>query len=184
MTLSQANYKNLDYDGFKSDLTKSLLLDSEHTSTLTVQELIDLYNSTLVHLLDKHAPVKTKKVQQGKNSPWYSKQLQSQKRILRRKERPYRKTKLEVHREAYHQQSALFFKNLNRSRTQYCSKRVENCGSDQKKIFKVTNSLYGKKTLHILPKADSDEALANDFMKFFMNFYLGILLLKKGTKQQ
>ena len=167
-TIQYRDFKNLDYDRLKMDLAGSLLLNRDHTETLTVEELSSLYNSTLRHLLDKYAPLKTKKVVEGKNSPWFKKENRMQKRLLRRKERLYRKTKLAVHREAYHQQSAIFFKDLKKSRTQYCSNKVKECGSDQKKIFKLANSLLGRKSAHIVPKAVSDQALANDFMKYFM----------------
>ena len=68
-TIQYRDYKNLNYESFKIDLAESLLCDCGYTSTLTVEELTSLYNSTLTYLLDKYAPVKVKHVLQGKNSP-------------------------------------------------------------------------------------------------------------------
>ena len=161
------NLNSIDYASLKSQLVKSPLLDFAHTDSLPLTELVNLYNITLSNLLDKFAPLQTKTIIEEKNSPWYTKEQRQQKRLLRRKERLYRKTKLTVHQEAYHQQASLFCKNLKKARIQYCSSKVEECGSDQKKLFKITNSLMGRKSMKVLPKKDSDLALANDFMTYF-----------------
>ena len=161
------NLNSIDYASLKSQLVKSPLLDFAHTDSLPLTELVNLYNITLSNLLDKFAPLQTKTIIEEKNSPWYTKEQRQQKRLLRRKERLYRKTKLTVHQEAYHQQASLFCKNLKKARIQYCSSKVEECGSDQKKLFKITNSLMGRKSMKVLPKTDSDLALANDFMTYF-----------------
>ena len=52
-------------------------------------------------LADKHAPLKSREVTLRPNSLWYTEALGEEKRKRRRLERTARRTKLQVHREAF-----------------------------------------------------------------------------------
>ena len=166
-TIRYRDFGNLNQEEFRLAVRKSnLTSEAEHLNT---GALIQRYNGTLTDLLDQHAPFKTKQITVGKIPPWSSQEINLEKRIMRRRERLWRKTKLTVHYDMYKTQSAKFFSMLQTARIQYCSKKVEECGTNQKKIFRFTNSLLGRKTEQVLPKTNSDQKLANDFMDYFTN---------------
>jgi len=50
----------------------------------------------------------------------------------------------------------------------FYSTRIEECGQDQKKLFKLTNNLMGSNSNINLPDFTSDELLADKFSSFFM----------------
>ena len=166
-----------DFRNFNQEELREALIQSDLTSEikhLNPDELVQLYNDTLISLLDQYAPVKSKEITIGKNPPWSSSEINLLKRTMRRKERLWRKTKLTVHYDMYKNQSAKFFTALRSARIQHCSKLVGDCGSDTKKIFRLTNFLLGRKTTQALPKSSSDQKLADVFMSFFTDKIKGI----------
>ena len=58
-----------------------------------LDKLVDCYNTTLVDLLDRHAPLKTKTVTVRPQVPWYSEEMREAKRERRRLERKWRSTR-------------------------------------------------------------------------------------------
>ena len=60
-----------------------------------------MYDDTLTCLVDKHAPVKERSVRLRQDTAWYNEDLRNEKREKRQKERAWRKSKLEVHRQIY-----------------------------------------------------------------------------------
>ena len=74
---------------------------SEDLESLSVDQLVDMYDNTLTCLVDKHAPVKGRSVRLRQDTAWYNEDLQKRKVSERQKERAWRKSKLEVHRQIY-----------------------------------------------------------------------------------
>ena len=85
-------WRNVDNDALSSDL-KTALSDLPADSTLAFER----YNTSITAVVDRHAPLKTKEVIIKPDCPWYSTDLEKEKRILRRLERKKRSTKLQVH---------------------------------------------------------------------------------------
>ena len=67
-------------------------LDDESV-TEDLDQMVTTLESNLSNLLEKHAPEVTKTVTIKPNRPWYSKQVETQKRIVRRHENPWQKYK-------------------------------------------------------------------------------------------
>ncbi|XP_059411042.1 uncharacterized protein LOC132144279 [Carassius carassius] len=65
---------------------------------LSVTNSVDLYNSSLSSLLDRHAPVKSRNVTFTCSAPWYTKELRLQKRTGRVLERRFKDSGLAVHK--------------------------------------------------------------------------------------
>ena len=77
--------KDIDFASFKEDIANlSVITDpSENVDTIVRQ-----YNTDLGNLLDKHAPVTTRKITLRPNAPWYDESLRNlkrEKKILRAK---------------------------------------------------------------------------------------------------
>jgi len=65
------------------------------------------YNSTLMTLLDKHAPLKRKDIPVRQTIPWFSDEIEDVKQQCRKPERLWRRTRLTVHRHMYQAQKRL-----------------------------------------------------------------------------
>ena len=57
---------------------------------------------------------------------------------------------------------------LQKTKTEFYSSKIRDCGKDQKSLHKLSSCLLGRNKKVILPKHTSDEALANRFNSFFL----------------
>ena len=169
------NMKGLDIDLFREKLQSTNLLNEEYIKKLPVDCLTSLYNDTLKTILDELAPMETKIIYPDRNDPWFTSEILAAKRSKRRAERLWRKTKSTEDHNAYKKLCIAQHKKASTSHRLHISKEIENCGSDQKQLFKVTNKLMrrnlGKK---MLPSAESDQELANQFSAFFKDKIVNI----------
>ena len=72
-------------------LCESPLLSESSNDLLT---LLHLYNSELSSVLDKHASLKSRMVTIRPAAPWFSEEIKLERRVRRRLERRWRRTRL------------------------------------------------------------------------------------------
>ena len=95
--ISFRKLKKIDMVKFKEDIKNSPIVQAPVDSN--VDDLVKQYNDTLTNILDQHAPLVTKHMRDKSEAPWYNEQVLEAKRLKRRAERKYNKTKLTVHLE-------------------------------------------------------------------------------------
>ena len=106
----------IDVDTFKQDITDSTIL---HPFNGSVDELANAYNNGLHSLVDKHAPLFTKRIVLRPSCPWYSNQLHEVKHLRRKLERKWRCSKLAIDHQIYREQCAITNKLLQQTRISY-----------------------------------------------------------------
>ena len=79
--------KSIDVHNFCNDIVSSALISDPPT---TLPELVNCYNTTLLHILDKHDPVISKFITSDKSNPWYTTELRVLKCDRRRCEHQWR----------------------------------------------------------------------------------------------
>ena len=104
-------------------------------------------------LLFKHHQVETE-------NSWYSDKFKYAKTIRRKAERTWCQTSLTVHFEIY--------KDLFEEEKYFYSPKIEECGKDQKKLFKLARNFMRSNLNANLPHFTSAELLADKFSNFFM----------------
>ena len=67
--VSYWKFKQIDMDNFRSDTASSVLCNSRWTS---LEELAQCYDTILLQIFDKHAPVNTKILTVRLRVPWFS----------------------------------------------------------------------------------------------------------------
>ena len=132
-----------------------------------VISLVDMYNSTLSDIIDKHAPVTTRQVQLRSRPPWFNSSILKAKRERRKKERLWLSDKSTANM----QQLQLARNNVTRlcseAKKEYYHAKIEGNAGNQKALYQVTNHLLGKSKQKSLPEHKDPKALANEFAKFF-----------------
>ena len=118
-------------------------------------------------LIDVHSPLFSRTVTPRPHAAWYDEELRDSKQLRRNPERKWRRSQQQSDRDAYRKQCAEVAKQLNRCKTHYYSKRVEECHNDQKSLFKITDTLLVNQHQSKLPASDDDVLLANNFNNFF-----------------
>ena len=91
-----------------------------------------------------------------------------QKKNRRKFERKWRKTGLIVHREIFVEQRQLVSNLMKSLKTKYYADKIEECGTDQKVLFNIINSLQNKRKEMALPSSGSISEKPDIFNKFFI----------------
>ncbi|XP_072163226.1 uncharacterized protein [Diadema setosum] len=100
--------------------------------------------------------------------PWYTGDLQQQKRHVRRAERRWRKSGLPVDRKEFTKQRNIFTDMASVAKKDHIKQKIKDCYGDQKLLFRLVNELLGRSKSKRLPTIyDSEADLANMFSDFF-----------------
>jgi hypothetical protein len=163
-TVTFRKYKSIDMDLLRKDLKQSLLLQEPATH---LNELLTQYDTVLRELLEKHAPLKTRVMTERPLTCWYTPEIDGAKKLRRKLERRWRCSGLTVHREAYQAQRDVVNKLLKNGKTAFYKKQVEDCGGDQKALFRVVQKLLKPHHTQHLPSYSSLEEITERFSTFF-----------------
>ena len=131
----------IDIDKFREDLFCSELNLSEYQS---LDEAVNLYQNILEQVLDKHAPLITKRFTAEKSDFW------DKKCQIAVRERRRAKRKAKKHPENDEFKTSHFEKcvdaeiTINRARDSYYDKQLSSCKGDSKGTYKVINKLLDK----------------------------------------
>lgn len=156
--------KSIDIKHLKQDVVLSELCERQSE---TLEDLVSQYHATLSDLLNKHAPVLTVNVPNRKRQPWYNSSIADAKRVRRRMERKWRKSRLESDRLAFIKERNEVSSLISSTKQEYFLSRVQQCHGDQKALFSEMNRLLHKPMYMPLPPHDSPRELADRFMSFF-----------------
>ena len=151
-------------DQLYNDLSKIGLPNEESTS---IDTLVEHFEDKLKLCLDKHAPLEQKEYVSRRKFPWYNEEIRTQK--VRRRERIWKRYKtldtlkaLKIERNKYKYM-------LENSKVSVLSKKIDECGRDSKKLYKLITELTGGPKENPFPANIDNEDLANKFADFFLN---------------
>ena len=127
------------YSFFMEDIGNSELVKSPPSD---VSQLVELYDTTLSSVLDKHAPLTVKTITIRNSSPWFNNEIKEAKRERRRAERKWRKTKLQVHLEIFKTQHHRLMALCRDAKSAYYCDKIDEFKDDYGKLFQLTNNWY------------------------------------------
>ena len=165
-TVSSRNLRAINSADFRADVESFAEKVSKQSDSTDVSHLVDMYNTDLREVMDRHAPLVTRQVTDRSSAPWVTEEIHEERRQLRKAERKWRESELTVHREIFvtHRRRV---KSLVRAakRQHYCDK-VASC-TTSRKLFMVSNELLGKSKSTPLPTDTPRSELPNRFGHFF-----------------
>ena len=139
----------------------------------------DTFVNSLISILDKHAPIKTKYVR-GNEQPFMTKELRKEHMKRTRLLNKYRKNRTEENETAYKRQRNYCSKILKKTKATYYGNLKPSNVSDNKNFWKNVKPLFSEKcvtadSISLIEKTSAfkeeiisdDEKLANIFNKFF-----------------
>ena len=153
---------------FKDKFNIQLILDVQ-----TLEEAVYQLDNQLQNTLEEVVPLITK-TSKHKKKPLYEKQLNDQRKILKKRERKWLKYKrqglwLTYKRERNRYSAVLTFQKRHSLFT-----LIEENSKDAKKLYKLVSQLTGQKQENILPEEDDDTKLAGQFREFFLSKIINI----------
>ena len=157
-------FRSINLPSFRTDISQGL---GDPDDNLSVTDLMDIYDTQLTNVLNKHAPPKEKSIVIRPQQPWFSDDLHRAKSEKRKAERLWRRTGLTVHREIFKEERDKYNKLLESSKVSYYNQRIIDCGQDSKAMSQTMNELLFRQKVSKLPEHSSAEELANRFSCFF-----------------
>ena len=164
--VSFRKFSSVDPTKFRSDLAKCDLVT--HTSQ-ELDSLVHQYNTQLSSLIDMHAPLKTRSLLIKARAPWYNAEVAEAKRLRRKLERQWRRTKLVVHQEMYKAQKVRVNSLIHEVRAAYYNGKITECAGNQKSLYKIVDKLLHRKNTNTLPDHQCPSELATRMSDFFMS---------------
>ncbi|XP_028395747.1 uncharacterized protein LOC114519775 [Dendronephthya gigantea] len=134
---------------------------------MDLETLVREYDNCLHTILNKHAPAKFREITLRPKAPWYTDEINVQKRKRRQLERKWRKTKMNADRNLYKQQCYVVNKLIYSSKSAYYTDLIKDGSSDQRTLFKTVSNLLHKNTPTRYPSSPDPMSLANSFCDFF-----------------
>ena len=123
---------------------------------LDLEDLVDVYNDGLRHVLDRHAPSATRRVRDRPSAPWMSGEIRAARRQRlqrRRAERRWRRTRLTEQREIFVKETAAVKSCVQAAKGQfYCNRFGSICSSRQ--LFSVSNEVSCKPHPSGVPRSE------------------------------
>ena len=166
-TISFRKLKDINIDNLRNEL-KGVYENLQFTETTNFETDYNLYRVASEKVIDKHAPVVTKKVSQNVAVPWADTEFKEARRERRRLEKKWRKNKTDENRQLYVEQRERCAEMSIVKQKAYYSKIVNETGNDQKSLFNVVNNLLDKNEVRILPEHIDPVTLANEFNEFYI----------------
>ena len=133
--VSTRKLRDADAAALKSDIAAELKSHEWHD--MDVVEACDYYHSSLVNILDKHAPLKTITVTIRPSHPWFSDELRAAKCRKRKAERKWRVTKLTVHEQIYRDVRDEYNCMLKKAQKVYYTKKIEESRKNPRELQKM-----------------------------------------------
>ena len=155
------NTKKIVIPKFKEQLSSAL---SEKCNESNINEL----DSVIRDVLDNHAPLTERTVNERMNTPWFTKEMKTSKQDKRRAETKWRKTKLQIHKEIYIFHKKKLKRITTKSKSDYYRNKFNNVNTS-KDFFHLANELLGKNNKLSLPSHKTADELAERFSDFFIN---------------
>ena len=129
--------KSIDLQEFRDDISDSPLISTVYEAGHDLESLLTLFNTTLIGLLDKHAPLKTRTITIRPSAPWYTEDICEEKQKRRALERRWRKAGLKVDRERFVDQCQVVNEFILQAKTVYYSRVIDEHQYDPKRLFSI-----------------------------------------------
>ena len=126
------------------------------------------YNSELRKIIDKHAPEQDEIITMHPTLPWFTQESLNLKRKARKAERHWRANKTKENEYTFKLVQKAYRKHLKFNKYIHINSAIKECGNNLSKMYNLIFGLIGRRKDNPMPKAGNDEALANDFLDYFM----------------
>ena len=157
--------KLISTDVFADDI--SCELDRLDADNLDLEPCLALFNSTSIMILDQHALIKKKSVPNQKQVPWLTEAIRDEIRKCRQMEHIWRHDRANLDRyRDFCSQHRLVSNLLFATEKEYYYDNLREHRGNIKWVFKLCNSLLGRKKEQLFPPGLNNQELADKFNEF------------------
>ena len=166
VTVSMRKLKAIDIQAFSDSISASKLQQHVRAAD-NATEAYEFYNTTLIEILDDHAPVTQRTITIRSESPWFTTNIKLAKAKRRRLEKQWRRTSLTVHRDIYVQQRDLTNSLIQEANKDHYHQKLS--VPNQKDLYTFANELLHRTKQRVFPSQFSKDELPDKFASFFHN---------------
>ena len=145
-----------------------------------LEDLLTQYHEGFSSVLDKHAPLIKRRITIRPENPWASSEIFEMRRRVRKQERRWRRTRLEIDKQLLQKYLCDLKQGISTAKANFLENKITECG-EHSSLIKIVDSFLEKKSGLPLPKHKSLPLLLEDFGKFFVTkirtFFVHFLLL-------
>ena len=161
-TIQCRNMKNIDHNLFANDL--QICCDQLlHADCIDM----DLFNSQLAAVMEKHAPVVRKRISARHKTPWYDDVALDMKHEKRRLEKIWKRSRERTDLVNFRSCVQKYREHLAKAQDKFIEECIHDCGTNQAKLYRAIFRLLDLQKENPLPEGSSDESLAEKFAEFF-----------------
>ena len=169
-SITYRKVKEIDLNDFEQKVIGNLDVALANSTELNFHQHYMVYSDVISKILDEVAPLTTKVLKSSTNTPlWMDTQFKNERKLRRKLERTWKKTKRPDDRLAYINQRDNCAELGKIKRAGYYSNLIAKCNGDQKALYSVVSDLLDTKKVRTLPLGDNEVELANKFNQFYMN---------------
>ena len=166
VAVTTRNLALLDLEIFQQLIKEPLSYDN--LEQLSLNECIEMYNSTIEQSLNELAPVVETMIKPRPNQPWFNSELKSLKRKKRRAEKKFKSCNSQANLEKLNEQRRIYFSTLKSARIEYNAKVISlSCRDNPKAFYHHVQRLSGDIPPAILPSKYSIAELPDKFADYF-----------------
>ena len=125
------------------ELSQDIKFDPSYYNNNTIDELVSALDKTLKEALDKHAPEVWRIVTVRQKTPWFNQQVLEQKRIVRKRERIWKKYKQQHQWKALSDERKKYRSILTMARCEVILSQVAECKANVKSLYNLVNNITG-----------------------------------------
>ena len=169
-TTTYRKIKSINLDSFHCDVQASSLCDDKQLATADdLDAYAREYTATLSALLDRHAPLKTRRRRVTRPVvPWYNETIENQAKPRERR-KAGRKTKAADDLLDYKSKRNYVTYLMNKARRDFYSQFMTETGANQKKLFNAAKKLLGMKDEPLFAEHLDKTIIANDIGRYFVS---------------
>ena len=179
--ISFRKLKSLDLVAFKNDIASS---DLCNIASNDCNEVAELYNNYMRSILDRHAPMTSKRVLARPSAPWMSSNIIEAKRQRRKAEIKWRSSKCQSDLTVFKRKRNHVTFLMNEARRVYYIILITENSHDQKHMFKVSKKLLNITGTPVLPRHEDKQKLAYEMGMFFMKIFDSLLFKFSSLSQE
>jgi hypothetical protein len=152
----------IDAEAFRADLLSLPLINSPADD---VDSLLTQYNTGLVCVLERHAPLLKKLVTIRPDNPWETEEIRDARRFARKMERRWRSRGLVIDKECLLSSRDHLKQLISAEKVRFLNSKIADCRG-RKSLFKIVDTFLLKKPGHKLPHHVTLDELVKRFSEF------------------
>ncbi|XP_067025693.1 uncharacterized protein [Acropora muricata] len=160
------NFKSLDSQSLATSISESRICADIYAN---LPDMVNGYFDSLTAAIDQVAPIKTRLITIRPKAPWYTIDIDNEKKCRRRYERKWRRTKDPTDINNYLEKCKHVNQMIHESKSNFYSSVISENKGNQRILFQTIGKLLHRKNDVVLPTSSSDEHLAERFADYFIN---------------